>query len=85
MVYTGNPDFCLSIDELIAALEKVKKDVGGDCQVVVEGERGGYNGISVVASSYVFDNGSDGFEFAGDPGEDEECGDCTVCTLLTFC
>lgn len=84
MVYHQDIETNMSIDELIEALTKAKKELGGETIVTVEGPYGELNGISLVNSNYAYDNGSGEFEFAGDPDEDEEDGDIvTVVTLGT--
>jgi len=84
MIYHQDIETNMSIDELIEALTKAKKELGGETIVTVEGPYGELNGISLVNSNYAYDNGSEGFEFAGDPDEDEEDEDVvTVVTLGT--
>ena len=84
MIYHQDIETNMSIDELIEALTKAKAELGGETIVTVEGPYGELNGISLVNSNYAYDNGSEGFEFAGDPDEDSEDGDVvTVVTLGT--
>lgn len=84
MIYHQDIETNMSIDELIEALTKAKAELGGETIVTVEGPYGELNGISLVNSNYAYDNGSEGFEFAGDPDEGEEDEDVvTVVTLGT--
>ena len=75
----------MSIDELIEALTKAKKELGGETIVTVEGPYGELNGISLVNSNYAYDNGSGGFELTGySDEENEDFDDGDVVTVVTL-
>ena len=83
MIYAGNSEENFTIDDLIEALQKARKDLGGDAFVTLEDSSGEIRGIQAIASNYALDIGSGVFEWTGNPDEDENDGNPIICTIYS--